>query len=395
MTTSRAVQAVRVYRDIDDVDVLAWDSVLGADNLQTSHRFVRLCQRADVAGAEYRFVVIWDTMGVACVAALSCVVVPLELLTSGRLRAAVGRVRRWHDEFLRVRVLFCGLPVSFGRSCLGFRPDADRRRCVEALEDVVRQTSCELDAHLVCWKEFDPSEAADVDHLLALGYVRVPSLPSCHLAVRWPSFEDYTRQMRSGYRHQVRQAQLLARRAGLTFRSVQDFEPWCDEIHALYEQVMDRAEFQLERLNRAFFEEMNRTFPVETCAILAEQNGSLVACAVLLDSPRLCAFLLAGIDYARHRSSGAYVNLVTEVVSHSIRRGAAALEMGQTSYDIKRRLGAETAPRYLYLRHRSRVGHAVLRGMREVVFPSRTYPPRHVFRGAAGGICRLDVDACN
>jgi predicted N-acyltransferase len=380
---NRAVRAVRVYRHIEEVEVSVWDSVLGADDLQLSHRFIRACQLADIEGAEYRFVLIEDAAGLACVAALSCFEVRLESLTSRYLRAAVSRVRRWYEKFLRVRVLFCGLPVSFGRPCIRFRQDADRGRCLEVLDDIMAQTSRELDASLICWKEYDPSEAAEVDSLLTLGYVRAASLPSCRLAVRWTSFEEYTGQMRSGYRHQVRHTQSVARRAGLAFRTVQDFGPWCDEIHGMYEQVMDRVEFQLERLNRAYFEELNLAFPTEASAILVEQRGTPVASAVVLDSPSVCAFLLAGIDYASNRTTGAYVNLVTRVVAHAIGRGVAILEMGQTSYDIKCRLGARVTPRYLYLRHRSRVGHELLRWTRGVVFPPRTHPARHVFRNEA------------
>jgi hypothetical protein len=371
-----------VYRDIDEVDASVWDSVLTQDDVQLSHRFIRACQRSGVEGAEYRFVLIEDTVGLACVAALSSFDVRLELLASRYLRTAVDRLRGLCESFLRVRVLFCGLPVSFGRPCIHFRPDADRGRCLAALEDVMAQTGRDLGASLVCWKEFDASEATEMVPLEKAGYIRAASLPSCRLAVRWSSVEEYLGAMRSGYRRQVQQAQCVARRAGLTFRTVRDFGPWCAEIHELYQQVMDRAEFQLERLNLAFFEELNRNFPIQASAIMAEQDGALVASAVVLDSPQVSAFLLAAIDYASNRETGAYINLVAQVVSHAIRRGAAVLELGQTSYDIKRRLGAGVQPRYLYLRHRSRAQHELLRWTAGVVFPTRTFPPRHVFRDA-------------
>ena len=384
--TIRGRSAVRepfVYRHIGDVDPTQWDSLLGPEDLQLSHRFIRACQLADVERASYRFVLIEDTNGLACVAALSSFDVRLELLASQRLRTTVRRMRHWYENFLRVRVLFCGLPVSFGRPCIRFRQDADRRRCIQALESVIVETSREFEVPLVCWKEFDASEAAGVDSLRELGYVRAASLPSSRLAVQWASFEEYVAKMRSPYRRQIRQAQRVAREAGLTFRTVQNFASCCDEVYGLYEEVMNRAEFQLERLNLAFFQMLNQEFPREASIILAEEHGTPVAAAVLLDSPALCAFLLAGIKYSRNRVTGAYINLVTEVVAHAIRRGATALEMGQTSYDIKRRLGACTTSRCMYLRHRSRPVHEMLRRAGGIVFPTRTYPARRVFRNGA------------
>lgn len=374
------VTNVEVQKDIAAVDASQWDSVLGPDDLQMSHRFIRACQSADIEHAEYRFVSIEDGEGIACVAALSCFDVKLELLTTRRLRTMVVGVRRAYDRFLRVRALFCGLPVSFGRPCLRFRRDASRRECLRALEDVMTHTARELDASIVCWKEFDAAEASELGALEEFGYVRAASLPSCRLEVRWSSFAEYVGQMRSPYRRQVHRSQQMARAAGLEVRTVEDLAPWRRQLYELYDQVMDRVEFQLERLPPSFFDELNREFPAEVSAILAERDGRVVAHAIVLDSPGLCAFLLAGIDYERNRDTNAYVTVVTKVVEHAIRRGAAALEMGQTSYDIKRRLGAHATPRFLYLRHRSRAVHGLLRMARTSLFPERGYPPRHVFR---------------
>jgi len=377
--------SVHVHRHISEVDPGAWDSLLDPDDIQLSHRFVSVCQRSDIERADYRFVLIEDTLGVACVAALSCFDVRIDLLAGPQIRATAALVRRALPRFLRVRVLFCGLPVSFGRPCIRVRPDADRRRCLEALEREVERARRELDASIVCWKEFSPSEKAAVDSLPSLGYFEAASLPSCALPIRWSSFEAYVGQMRSGYRRQVREARRLARRAGLVFRTVDDFGSQCEDIHRLYGQVMDRVDFQLERLNEAFFAELNRGLPAETRAILGECSGRLVVCAVLLDGPQVSAFLLAGIDYERNRESAAYVNLVAEVVAHAIRRRASLLELGQTSYDIKRRLGAGTTPRALYLRHRSGLPHALLARTRTLVFPPRAYSERRVFRAPEVG----------
>lgn len=365
---------------IDDIDPDVWDSLLGPDDLQLSHRFVRVCQESGIEDAVYRFVVVEDAAGPACVAALSSFAVRLELLAARRLRRAAALVRRWHDDFLRLRVVFCGLPVSFGRPCVRFRPGADRTRCIAAVDAVMADMARALDAPLLCWKEFDAAEAADVAALRGAGYFRAASLPSCRLDLRWTTFDAYLSGMRAPYRRQVVRARRAADAAGLTFRAVRDFGPRCDALGALYGQVMDRAEFQLERLDHRFLENLDRLFPDEASVIVAERRGEPVAMAVLLDAPGLCAFLLAGIDYARNRDTGAYVNLVAEVVAHAIRRGVAVLEMGQTSYDLKRRLGAVTTPRYLFLRHRSRAMHRVLARLGGFLFPERAYPGRHVFR---------------
>jgi hypothetical protein len=234
----------------------------------------------------------------------------------------------------------------------------------------------------VCFKEFDAGEAARLGPLAERGYVRAPSLPSCRLALGWPSFDAYVAALRSGYRRQLLASLHARARERLTVRVADDWLADCPRIFGLYEQVMDRAPFQLERLNLAFFELLATRLKGETKAILIERDGAAVAVAVMLFSPRLASWLLAGIDYGENRRCQAYLNVVAEVVRAAIASGAPALEMGQTSYDLKGRMGAVAAPRALLLRYRSRLGHALLRASSGFLFPVPHIRARRVFRGA-------------
>src|SRR5262249_34058365 len=150
-------------------------------------------------------------------------------------------------------------------------------------------------------------------------------------------------------------------RSGLTVRKVEDFGPWCPQIFDLYEQVMERAPYQLEHLNLPFLQRLNEAFGAQAQALLVEREGRLLAAAILLSSPRVLTFLIAGIDYALNREHGAYLNLVSEVVAEAIRAGSPLLELGQTSYQLKGRMGAFTEPRHLFIRHSSPFWHSVMR----------------------------------
>jgi predicted N-acyltransferase len=367
---------------IADFDPQPWDAVATSDDLQATHRFVRACEDSGVEHAAYRHAIVWDAEGPAAVASFSRMLVSLDLLSTGVTRAAIRAARHVRPAFLRVPVVFGGLPVSFGRSCLRVRPGADRARVLRALHEVAERFAAETATPMVCFKEFDADQAARLEPLAALGYVRAPSLPSCRLALPWTSFDAYVAAMRSGYRRQLLASLEARARERLTVRVVDDWLADCPRIFALYEQVMDRAPFQLERLNLAFFEQLAIRLRGETRAIVVEQGGAAVAAAVMLFAPRLATWLLAGIDYEVNRRCQAYLNVVAEVVRAAIASGAPALEMGQTSYDLKGRMGAVTAPRTLLLRYRSRLGHALLRAGRDLLFPVPAVRVRRVFREA-------------
>jgi hypothetical protein len=374
---------VRIHRDIDEIDPDEWDSLLAADELQLSHRFVGLCQRSRVEGADYWHLLFSEGDRLCGIASLSRMNVCLEVLASGGTRAVIRSLRRRHPSFLRVGLLFCGLPVSFGQPCLKVAPWADAGAVCRLLARVMDRIGRQTGAHLLCLKEFDPAAAVAVGPVCRHGFFRAPSLPSCSLGLRWDSFSGYLRDMTAGYRRQVR-ATLRARdAAGLTFRRVESFAAEGDVIHALYTQVIERAPYRLETLNRAFIDRLDTDLGPRSRAIFLERHGQPLAVAVMLFAGRLATFLLAGLDYAADREWQVYPSLVLEVVDEAIRFGASRLEMGQTSYALKSRLGAVEMPRFLYLRHRNPLGHLLLRGSAGLLFPQHDYPARRVFWGDA------------
>ena len=374
--------AVRAFADIADVDPMEWDAILDPDDLQATHRFVSVCQRSEVEGAAYRHVMVYRGERLAAVASLSRMDVKLDLLSSGIARAGITWVRRRRPSFLVVPVAFCGLPVSFGQSCLRVAPGANQALVLSILSRELDAFGAETGARILCFKEYAPGESAALAPLATAGYFRAPSLPSCRLAIRWSSFDEYLAAMRAGYRRQV-QISLRARAAlGVEFHVVEDFGPDCPRIFGLYEQVMDRAAFQLERLNLAFFRELNARLGSQSGAVLLVRDGVVAAAAVLLYGPHLVTFLLTGIDYAQNRACHAYPNLVTEVVAEAIRRRAAALEMGQTSYDLKLRFGAVTSERDILVKCRRRLSHALLRAVAPALFPVVRPLARRVHRAS-------------
>jgi hypothetical protein len=369
-----------VFRDIGEVAPAEWDSLLGPDDLQQSHAFVRLCQRSGVEDADY-WHLIFSQGGRPCgVASLCRMFVSLDLLSNDLPRGLVGAVRRSWPGFLRVPVLFCGLPVSFGQPCLEIAPWADVPGVCRALAETMDRVGRETGAALLCLKEFDQQAADRLGPLAEQGYFRAPSLPSCSLPLPWGSFAEYLRAMTAGYRRQVRATLAAREEGGLRVRRLDEFSPEGGTVFTLYEQVIRRARFRLETLNRAFIDGLDADLGGRSRALFLECGGQPLAVAVLLFTPGAATFLLAGIDYAAPPRLQVYPNLVLEVVAEALRERAPRLEMGQTSWALKSRLGAAESPRFLFLRCPHPLRHALLRRAAGFLFPKQPYPRRRVFR---------------
>jgi hypothetical protein len=65
-----------------------------------------------------------------------------------------------------------------------------------------------------------------------------------------------------------------------------------------------------------------------------------------------------------------------------MRHGVTELDLGQTSYALKGRLGAALSGRWLFLKDRGVLRHALLRAGSGLLFPAVRVTPRRVFRSA-------------
>ena len=370
-----------VTNDIDQITPEMWNAHLDRDDIQASHRFVRVCQRSGVEDAKYRHILLTRGGRTIGTATLVSIDVRLELLAGPAVRRPVSAARAFFPYLLRVPVLLGGLPVSFGQSCLRIAPGEDRSPLLSHFAEEAERFAKSRGANLICFKEMSSEEARVADGLRDLGYFRVPSLPSCHLELPFDDMKEFSDAMRAGYRRQLQQTKRECEDNRLTVRRVDDWEALQHTLFELYERVMDRAEYQMERLNYAFFEELRLAFGRQVRVITVEREGEgVLAYAIMLHGTRRSTFLIAGIRYSAPGALAAYRRAVTETIADALSHGSRTLEMGQTSYSTKTRLGAKDSARHLYLRHRSPVLHALLRSLGGVLFPNRVIPPRRVFR---------------
>jgi len=373
-------QRVEVFRHIDQVDRRLWDSILGPDDLLMSHAFVKACQDARIANVDGFWHVLVSRDGqLVCTATLHRMAVCLELLSSGLTRRMVAGLKAMWPAFLRVPVLFCGLPVSCGQPCLKIAGCVDPDCACDAIAGTMEAIAESTATPLVCLKEFDAVGVQSMDAFTARGYFRAPSLPSCSMPLRWPSFDAYVGSLRSGYRRQLLATLRAREKAQLRVVRLDRISAQIDTIFPLYLQTVRRAPHRLETLNADFFRQLDLQLADRTRAIVIEAQARPVGAAVMLLADSAAIFLFVGMDDSRNPQWQVYQNLVAEVVAIAIESGARRLEMGQTSYEMKTRMGAEEDPRSIYLRYRGAMAHAALRSVSPALFPTHRSPQRRVF----------------
>lgn len=189
------------------------------------------------------------------------------------------------------------------------------------------------------------------------------------LRLRWRSFEDYLGAMRSGHRHRCR---LAARRGrGLRFRFLADNAAFDERLHALYLRVNRRSRIRVETLGIDFFRA-----PVSRIAV-CEHGAEQLGFIQLVENGTELVFAFIGYDEARNREHDIYLNLLLFMIRYAIERGFATLEMGQTAEDAKLKLGGDSTPLSVLIRHSNPLLHRAV----ALLLPRIGYrPPPDAFR---------------
>ncbi len=326
-------------------------------------------------------------------AVLSAFVVALDLLNPG-LRAIAVKVRRIAPNFLKVRILFCGLPVSIGKHSIRSVDPSFDKAIVNSIIEKMHCIAAQERISLLCAKEFTETECNRWDGFSDHGFLQASSLPQVRLRIRWHDFAGYLADLRSGFRRQVRQdlkaigacdrdfAMTSSEPAllnGLRIVLRRPTAEFAHVFHELYAQVMARAEAKLEVLNQSFFEKLFESSHDKLDLIVFEIDSLPAGAVLLAEQQRTLYFLLAGIDDTLTRKHRGYFNLLYSIYALAMERGCEWIDMGQTSYWPKLRTGGVAHPMYFYLKSRHRSLNIVLRLVNHRLFPAAKLPQIRVF----------------
>jgi predicted N-acyltransferase len=371
-----------LYESVNAVPAEAWDAVCGpAADPFMDRRFLEAVERSMAADGDFQYVIIRGPAGepVGC-AALCLYRVDGAVLAGGWLRRIVQGIRRIWGNYLRFRVLFCGLPVSAGQKSLCLHPAANPIAAVAALDAALADLARRARVWLIVAKEFAEGDLAQVASLTARGYLRGDSLPMNHFEPRFRDLEHFCRALRSRYRSHITRSLRKFAQAGLRVEHLAEPERilavYSGDVHRLYEAVVARARHKLEVLPAEFFRQLVQQLPGEVSLSVIWQDQRIRAFAWGLFHASIYHILFVGIDYSLNAEADLYFSTMLHSLDLGLRKGATDIVVGQTADEFKARLGCYQRPRVLYLKATNRLLHWVIGRTARLVFPPAPLAPR-------------------
>jgi predicted N-acyltransferase len=386
---------VREYDSIRGIEPGRWKPVSANLGIQLSRSVLEALETSGVEQAAYRYLLFYSGNTLAGAAVLSSFTISLDLLLPISIQKYCRVIRRLLPKFMRIRILICGLPLSAANHALCILDPSLRAEILSGLTERMKQMAGRKRIRFLCLKEFTTPEIHGQQNLRKHGFFIANSIPRIEIAIKWNSYKAYLRDLRHGYRRQIiRNLNRIGAHPDNPFSSLRDRaaenlprlirvdRQRCppDLFYRLYLEVMDRTENKLEVLNEAFFVSLYRAMGDRLVILAVADESSILSAALLTCENRYLTFLFAGIDYGRYRRYDAYHNLLHGIIAYGIEHRCRIINLGQTSYWIKRRIGGVPASMKFWFRSTGLLTHHLLRLLNPVLFPRTDLPELRVFR---------------
>ncbi len=383
------------FNSIKDVNPVEWDSINSPEGLFFTHRFLQTVEISGVESAKFWYLLFYSGDRLFASAVLSAFVISLDLLLPISVQKACTIIRRVFPKFMRINTLFCGLPISVGMHTIVISDPSMRDEVLDALAAKMEVIAKEEKIKYSCLKEFPISLAGDQQVFEKRGYFLANSIPNLDIKVAWNSYQDYLESMRHGYRRQIKKnIRKMGYDPSKPLPGYSSFSKYTkpkmarvdtsicppERFHELYMEVMDHTVTKLEILNVEYFIALYEQLKDELIILAVFDGESILGAVLLTEHDNKLTFLFAGIDYRRRDEHDVYMNLLHAIVAFGISKGFDNIDVGQTSYWVKQRIGGVPTEMVFWFKSDKPLTHKVLSTFKHIIFPKVDLQKLRVFR---------------
>ena len=339
----------RIVRKIDDIIPEEWNRVFPP--VLENYYFFKTLTESRFEEFSFYFITVHE--GEELVGAAPCFLMnyPLDTTVQGRLKNLFAGIQKFFPKIFNLKALICGCPMGPGR--MGIR--GDRARVIRAILEGMQQIARKEKVPIVAFKDFDATYRQVLDPLRQQCFYEFESLPNTEMDLPFKDFEDYLKTLSRISRYDLRrkfkkvdghvciETEVSNRLDGVLL----------DEVYALFLQTSSRGELQFEKVPKDFFKNIAGNMPDQVRFFLWRIDKKLVAFTLcLVSGDRLIDYYL-GLDYAVAFQYHLYFVRFRDLLKWCLDQKIKKYEMGNTSYEPKRRLGFNFIPLYAYAKCRN------------------------------------------
>ncbi|MCB9638977.1 MAG: GNAT family N-acetyltransferase [Myxococcales bacterium] len=378
-------EGIQVASRIQEVPRQAWDALVPLRKMPLRSEFLSALEQAPpdyLVGWRYAW---WEEEGeIQAVASFQLLEIPLASMKAqvpSWLQGAAGMVMgvapRRGDGAPSLRVLLCGNALMSGDFGFHANESWGSERLIREVTRVQDAMAREFarEGRPVVWsgiKDLPKQATRSSATLEKAGLFEGSAEPvmSLHFAPAWQSFDHYQDAMVSKYRQRLRAARKKGAALKRTLLDLPTLREREQDIQALFEQVLERADFCMVRPHAAMLSRLKAELGDDLMVQLYEVDGRAVGFLAAYRCGEILEANWVGMDYEANGPHCLYQNLLYDFVELAFERGCRGVDFGRTATEIKSCIGAEPEEMSFLLRGKGRLRQHLL----QMALPSE--PPK-------------------
>lgn len=349
MNALQSMYKVRVFESIRDVPMKEWNAIAQPHSYTCSPEFLEMMESSGTNDCSRGYSLVYDDNDhPVSLTQFNITRTDIAIFASGWLRTALTRIRKLFPNFLKIRILECVFPISSQHQRIASEQDY-KGMSVQILGKTLFEIARKNRVFLVIIGAFEPQDHPYEPFLKDLGYQFAPCLPVATLEIAWETPAAYLSAMKSYYRSKLQRHLRINQSNDICHELRDNFDDLAEVLWQQWLVVHEHAsEYNGETLTPDFYKDFSLRFGARSKVLLIYSKDELVGHALLLldgDTLRWRNF-----GRAKAENDSLYIYVCHKVVETAINLGVKRLDMGVTTYAIKRDFGASIVPRKIAIR---------------------------------------------
>jgi predicted N-acyltransferase len=369
----------KIYNSITEIDENQWNSIVGRNRIICTYQFLLAIEKSNINDCKYYYPVVYENNKIVAHACVYSITTDLDTLATGIAKKIILFVRLIWKNFLKIKFLECGTPIAIGNT-ISFIEKINKAKVLNLLVDCIESIAREKKIGMILFRDFYENEIPFYNNLNQRRYKKIKNLPNTIVDVKWNSFSEYRRNMRSHYRYRLNKNINKIKENNINVEVCDEFFSVAEDLQLLWKNVYDRAkEIKREILTKEFFININTHLRKNTKTILFKKDNQIIGLALLLIDDDTLKFMFSGIDYNYNEKYSIYYNSLYYIIKQAIIEKKKEIDLGLTTYYPKTDVGAKMVNVFMYIKHTNLLLNPIITNLLNIMNPKVRIFTKNVF----------------
>lgn len=302
---------------IQDIDEEEWESLVGTDHVERSHKWYKTVEDSRMRNMHYVFV-----------------------KENGELKAAACCFL-FEKIVYRINVPFLYVRSPLGTSLAFFSKTAEHATLLlTGLNQIRKKEKAKGFLILDLKKEEFTSVKKQVK-----GFAGFPKMENTYIDLNFSDFEDYLSFLDAKARRSVRITLNKANRLNIKSCITNEFSQWAKVVHNLHTYTCEQHNEYRWHITEQFCTALEENFSQKGELALFFKDETPLAFGLSLNTPEVCLYKFAGTD-PKYREYHAYFLIYYEGIKRALEKKQKRIYFGPTTYEFKEKIGCKREELY-------------------------------------------------